>query len=246
MTADPKMMELGKSAVKGLGYCLSVAQKMADSADESLKTVGKKLADSLAEHLESVKLAFPGLPEEELTADPPFGGKETPSEEAAEEKAKAKDALAKLTVLEAAVERVTGVKEGHAGAVLALKAQLDAKVEQVEETVQLSAAEREKAALVEKMISETRQVEESEREVFLQLSMADLQSFHQTAPHDRKLRATSKAPILATAAVRAAGTAGQGGDAKARAALRAEAKTALIQLGCSEEEAEHQLSLQFS
>jgi len=247
MTADPKMMELGKSAVKGLGYCMSVAQKMADSADESMRTLGKKLADGCAEYLEGVKLAFPDLPEEELAGDPPFGGKESPSEEKAEERVKEKEALAKLTVLEAAIERVTGAKSGHAGAVLALKAQLDAKDEQVEQSVQLSAAEQEKAALIEKMVSDTRQIEESEREVFATLSMADLQSFAATAPHDRKLRATSKAPTLATSAVRAAGTAGGPvGDAKARAALRSETKAALIQLGCSEEEAEKQLAIQFA
>lgn len=245
MTSDPKTMELGKSAVKGLGYCMSVAQKMAESADESMKTLGKKLADGCAEYLEGVKLAFPDLPEEEMSADPPFGGKESPAEEKAEEKVKAKEAMDKLTVLEATIERVTGAKEGHVGALLALKAQLDAKDEQVEQSVQLSAAEQEKAQLIEKMINDTRQIEESEREVFATLSMADLTSFHATAPHDRKLRATSKAPTLATAAVRAAGTSG-GPAGKARAALRSEAKAALIQLGCSDEEAEHQLSLQFA
>lgn len=210
-----KQQELGRSGLKSLAGCLSFAQKLSESADETMKALGGKMATGLAEYLAAAKGAFPGL---EPDGDEPDEG----------EKAKKE-----LAALSATIEKVTGQKTGQVGALLALGKRLEIQAEQLSAGGKEAA---EKAALVDKMVKETRQIEESERAYYLSLTLPDLKVFAELAQTDRKLRASDRTITTGTEAL-PAGAGGPGAKDKAKEAAQAEAHTAFLAMGYSEAEA---------
>jgi len=200
-TQDTKHGALAKGLMRGCSAVLAAAQAAAESDNAELKKMGEALAGAMPEHLATIKAAFPDMGE--------------PDGDEGEEKTKKMAAVFDL------VEKLTGVKDGHAGALLALKAQADAKV------TQASASEdTQRKALVDKLIKETRQVHPQDRATFETLSVADLQAYGKSAP-----RIGPKGGAELEGAVELSG------KPETLTAKRAEAAAALVALGHTPEEA---------
>lgn len=165
-TQDQKHATLAAGLRKGCSTLLGAAQKCAESDHPGLKEVGGKLAGAMPEAVAQLTAAFPALQ----------GAEDQPDAE-----------LSALQQIRVAVEQVTGVTEGHVGALLALKASATQKTQAATDT---TAAKH--AAQLQRLIEVTRQVKPAERDHYAKLSLADLQTFERLAPRVGPVPATEE------------------------------------------------------
>jgi hypothetical protein len=135
---------------------LAAAQQCSESDHPMLKELGADLAGSIPEHATALKEGFPEMGEPD------------------EDDEKEEKASAKLSVLLSAVEKVTGVKTGHVGALLALKANADAGKDADSDLAK-------RQAKVDHLITKARKLHPSQREEYTLLSMEDLDAFEKNA-----------------------------------------------------------------
>ena len=175
---NTKHLQIARKLAAGMAGMLAAAQMAAESHDEKLKALGAKLAEGIPEHMQTLGAAYPDLGHEEPDGDEGEGEK-----------------LQKYSAVAAKLQELTGCGEGLMGGLLALHAQASAKVEQAK-AAELT-AEQVKAAKVDHMIKRTGQVGPKERDLYLTLSVADLDAFGKVAPR-RFPVADAKAPAVET------------------------------------------------